>query len=266
MIPQQHAIEITVENHRLAGTLATPSTTIPGVLFAHGWGGSQARDLSRASEIAALGCTCLTFDLRGHAGTKSQYEAITREDNLRDLVAAYDLLASHRAVDRSAIAVVGSSYGAYLATILCSMRSVRWLALRVPALYKDEEWAVPKRQLDRGVLAAYRRRPVGHNENRALRSCAGIAGDVLIVESEYDDFVPHETIVSYRAAFRKARSLTYRIIDGADHALTAPLCQKAYTSLLVNWMTEMVLGSRRGVPNQTNPAAGECAVPFTVQT
>jgi hypothetical protein len=43
----------------------------------------------------------------------------------------------------------------------------------------------------------------------------------------------------------RASSLTYRIIDDADHALSAPLYQKAYTSLLVNWMTEMVLGLRR---------------------
>ena len=245
MITQQHAIDITIEGQRLAGTLAMPATAIPGVLFVHGWGGSQARDLSRASDIAALGCVCLTFDLRGHAGTKSQYEAITREDNLRDLIAAYDALANHTAVDPSAIAVVGSSYGGYLASILCSMRFVRWLALRVPALYKDEEWDVPKRQLDRDALAAYRRSPGHYTENRALLSCAGFEHDVLIVESEHDDLIPHETIVSYRAAFRKASSLTYRIIDDADHALSAPLYEKAYTSLLVNWMTEMVLGLRR---------------------
>lgn len=245
MITQQHPVEITVDSQKIAGTLATPATAIPGVLFVHGWGGSQARDLARASDIAGLGCVCLTFDLRGHAGTKSQYEAITREDNLLDLIAAYDALAGHPAVDESAIAVVGSSYGGYLAAILSSMRSVRWLALRVPALYKDEEWDVPKRLLDRDVLAAYRRGPVYYTENRALLSCARFEHDVLIVESEYDDLVPHETIVSYRAAFRKSRSLTYRIIDGADHALSEPLYQKAYTSLLVSWMTEMVLGLRR---------------------
>ena len=42
---------------------------------------------------------------------------------------------------------VGSSYGGYLAAILTTLRPVRWLALRVPALYQDEGWDVPKKQL-----------------------------------------------------------------------------------------------------------------------
>jgi dipeptidyl aminopeptidase/acylaminoacyl peptidase len=68
---------------------------------------------------------------------------VTREDNLRDLLAAYDRLLAHPALDTSAIAVVGTSYGGYLASILTSLRPVRWLALRVPALYRDEEWHTP---------------------------------------------------------------------------------------------------------------------------
>lgn len=139
---------------------------------------------------------------------------------------------------------MGSSYGGYLSAILTSLRPVRWLALRVPALYRDEEWKVPKRQLDRDVLAAYRRGPVAPTENRALRACAEFANDVLIVKPEHDDLVPHQTIVSYRAAFSRAHSLSYRIIDGVDHGLSSEACQSAYTSLLVNWTTEMVLDAR----------------------
>ena len=84
---------------------------------------------------------CLTFNLRGHAETEPQHDTVTREDNLRDLLAAYDLLTGHSLVDKSSIAVVGSRYGAYLAAILTELRPVRWLALRVPALYRDEDWS-----------------------------------------------------------------------------------------------------------------------------
>ncbi|MCA6112728.1 alpha/beta hydrolase family protein [Bradyrhizobium cenepequi] len=244
MNPEQTAIEVKVEDQRLAGTLLTPASSFPGILFVHGWGGSQETDLVRAREIAALGCVCLTFDLRGHAGTKSQFESVTREQNLNDLIAAYDALVQHPAVDRSAIAIVGSSYGAYLAALLTSERAVRWLAFRVPALYRDDEWNVAKRQLDRQVLAAYRRSFVSPRDNRVLRACTQFRGDVLIIESEHDDLIPHETILSYRFSFSAAHSLTYRVISGADHALSQPEHQHAYTSLLMNWTTEMVLGSR----------------------
>jgi pimeloyl-ACP methyl ester carboxylesterase len=246
MATRDSAIAIAVDGEHIAGTLVAPATVVPGMLFVHGWGGSQEQYLARAREVAALGCVGLTFDLRGHARSERQHEAVTREDSLRDVIAAYDVLADQPSVDRSAIAVVGSSYGGYLAAILSALRPVRWLALRAPALYKDEDWALPKRRLNRDELAAYRRGPVSAAANRALGACAAFEGDVLIVESEHDDVVPHPVIANYRAAFERARSLTYRVIEGADHGLSEEPWQRAYTALLANWVTEMVLGAREG--------------------
>ena len=69
------------------------------------------------------------------------------------------------------MAVVGSSYGGYLAAILTSLRPVKWLALRVPALYKDADWELAKGQLKKHQdLDAYRRLPVLAEESRALRA------------------------------------------------------------------------------------------------
>ena len=59
-------VDIAVDDQHIAGTLVTPGTLIPGVLFVHGWGGSQEQYVARAREIAALGCICLTFDMRGN--------------------------------------------------------------------------------------------------------------------------------------------------------------------------------------------------------
>lgn len=163
---------------------------------------------------------------------------------MADVLAAYDLLVSQPGVDPQSIAVVGSSYGGYLSVILTSMRPVRWLGLRVPALYKDAEWEVPKRQLDRAALVEYRSRPVPPDSNRALRACATFKGDVLIVASEHDHLVPRQTMTSYRAACGNAQSMTFRIIDGADHALSDKADRRAYTTILGNWISEMVLGAR----------------------
>src|ERR687889_2019810 len=104
MAKPDEEIDIAVDGQHIAGTLVSPAPLVPGVLFVHGWGGSQEQYLARARDIAALGCVCLTFDLRGHARTEPQNETVTREDSLRDVVAAYDVLASQPAVDGSAIA------------------------------------------------------------------------------------------------------------------------------------------------------------------
>lgn len=258
MATHDETINITVDDEQIAGTIVTPAVRLPGVLLVHGWGGSQAQYLARAREIAALGCICLTFDLRGHADTQPLQETVSRENNLRDVLAAYDVLVSQRGVDPSAIAVVGSSYGGYLASILTTMRPVKWLALRVPALYMDTGWEIPKQQLHKDQdLAAYRQSLVSAADNRALRACAAFHGDVLIVESELDNVIPHAVITNYREACIQANSLTYRVIKGADHGLSEPTAQRAYTSLLVNWLTEMVFGAREGeAPSQSATLTG----------
>lgn len=240
-------VAITVGDGTIAGTFVSPGTLVPGVLFIHGWGGSQEQYLARARQIAALGCICLTFDLRGHVGTRPQFETVSRASNLDDVLAAYNLLTQRPEVDPSAIALIGSSYGGYLAAILTEMRPVKWLALRAPALYMDTGWELPKLQLHKDQdLPTYRSSVVLAENNRALKAVRKFTGDVLLVQSELDSIVPKAVLSSYREAATHSRSLTYRCIEGADHGLTQPSDQRAYTTLLVNWFKEMMVGARAG--------------------
>src|SRR3990167_2544718 len=139
----EETISIAADEAHLDGTLVRSATLIPGVLFVHGWGGSQQQYLARAREIAALGCVCLTFDLRGHAEHQSLFKTVSRAHNLQDVLAAYDTLIQRQHVDPGAIAVVGSSYGGYLAAILSSMRPVKWLAPPAPAPHLHERRGGP---------------------------------------------------------------------------------------------------------------------------
>lgn len=242
------AIEIAVDDQQIEARLIAGVSAGPAVLFVHGWGGNQQQYLNRARAVAELGFICLTFDLRGHARSDGQRELVSREDNLRDLLAAYDALACQPGCDSASFGVVGSSYGAYLAAILTSARAVGWLALRAPALYNDAGWELPKRQLHEDPdFYAYRRRAVAPWENRALRACAAFPGDVLVVESEQDDVVPHPVIANYLAAFTRARSLTHRLIKDADHGLSDVSWQRTSTSFLLQWLADRVIDASAGV-------------------
>jgi pimeloyl-ACP methyl ester carboxylesterase len=244
MSSHDEAVDITVDGRHIEGTVIVPAIRRENgpaaVLFVHGWGGSQEQYRARARLVAALGCVCLTFDLRGHERTLPQLEVVTREDNLRDVIAAYDVLASRDGVDCSRIALVGSSYGAYLGAIATMLRPVRWLSLRAPALYKDAGWDSPKRALHRDPdFIEFRRRAHRPADNRALDACARFRGHALVVESQNDGIVPHAVVASYVAAFSGAHSLTHRVIEGADHGLSREPWKQAYTELLVRWFKEM---------------------------
>lgn len=238
-------IELEVEQDRIGGTVLAPPSQLPGVLFVHGWGGSQEHDLVRAREAAGIGCVCLTFDLRGHERTARHWEEVNRPQNLADLLAAYDWLAARPNVDPGAIAVVGISYGGYLAALMTALRPVRWLALRSPAIYKDEGWELPKLQLHIDTdLTAYRQRRIDWRDNRVLRACADYRGHALLVAAEHDTVVPHPVIDNYANALHDTRSLTRRVIEGADHAFSQKPAQKAYTAILIKWLAEMIMGAR----------------------
>jgi pimeloyl-ACP methyl ester carboxylesterase len=241
---RDEAVDICVDGKRIEGTLIAPAAleqAAPGLLFVHGWGGNQDHYLAEARALAALGCVCLIFDLRGHAETEAQHDTVTREDNMRDLIAAYDVLAGNAFVEKSFIAIVGSSYGAYLAALLTYMRPVRLLAFQAPALYKDDDWEAPKRKLHVDPdFASYRKLTLRAEDNRALGACAQFLGGALVVESEHDEVIPHPAVANYIAAFVNAHSLTYRMIEGADHALSEERWERAYTELLVNWFSEML--------------------------
>ncbi|HEY6943327.1 alpha/beta hydrolase family protein [Dokdonella sp.] len=244
-------VRIDVAGESMPGAMLMPARELPGVLFVHGWGGSQIQDLARAREAAGLGCVCVTFDLRGH-GTREVSATVSRAQNFADLVAAYDWMAARPTVDREALAVVGVSYGGYLAALLSAERPVRWLALRSPALYKDAGWDLPKLSLHADPdLPAWRGRRIEARDNRALRACEAYRGDVLLVEAEHDRIIPHAVIENYVAAFTRAHSLTARLVADADHAFSSKTMQAEYTGLLIKWLTEMIAGARASAAART---------------
>ena len=165
-------IDIPVDGQHIAGTLVGPDTMVPGVMLVHGWDGSQAQYIARAHEIAALGCICLTFDLRGHVRHQGLRESITREDNLRDVLASYDVLVGHPAVDPGAIAIVGSSYGGYLAAVAsCAAAGTLACAARTGALQGRRLGHAQGEARPRptGRLSPHRRAPQGQSRARRLR-------------------------------------------------------------------------------------------------
>jgi uncharacterized protein len=235
-------LSIPIGDSFIAGTLFHPEElkdSSPAVLFIHGWGSSEEVYRAGAQKIAGLGAICFTITLRGHGETSHQRETVSRTDNLHDALTALDRLLAEDGVDSRRVGVVGSSYGGYLAALLTGERSVRWLGLRAPALYKDEGFERPKRQLNQDPdLHAFRRRPVSSEDNLALQCCTRFQGDVLLVESEHDTVIPHQTVANYLKALQRVRSRTHHLIRDADHALSNPSHRREYEDVLFRWFKE----------------------------
>src|SRR5262249_37220866 len=136
-------------------------------------------------------------------------------------------------------------YGGYLAAILTSLRAGRWLGPRAPAPYEGGGWGPPERgpapPTGPGALPPPGR-PAGGEVPPPGR--AGLPRAGVLVGSEPGRVVPHPVIESYLAACVHARSLTYRVLEGADHGLSEEPWRSAYAALLVSWLNEMTAGLR----------------------
>lgn len=216
-----------------------------GALFLHGWGSQKEALLVPAQRLTELGFECLTIDLRGHGRTRDEIDRVSAADNLRDALAAYDFLAARPHVDGGAIMLAGFSYGGFLAILLCDRRPVRWLALRSPALYRDEDLQIPKARTTRQGLMRFRRSVLLPNQSLALRAALGVRGDVLVIEAGRDRLVPPQQIRNYLNAFLSARSLTHVVIRDADHALSRAPWRQTAIDTLTGWIQQKSeVGSR----------------------
>lgn len=220
-------VTISSGDRSLVGNLVEPERADgrprAGLLFVHGYASSRQSQLARAAAVCEhLGFTCLAFDLSGHGESPGELTSLTRKDHLRDMVAAYDVLASAQGVDR--VGVCAASYGAYLSCLLLAERPIRRLLLRAPALYIDAAGPDPT-----GA-----RRHLGEliDVNPALVNLRNFDGRTLVLESERDEVISQRSIEAY---VRAARYSTHHILEGATHALLEERWKTAYVHEILSW-------------------------------
>lgn len=211
-------------------------------LVLHGWTGSRmGSSRSVAAALQAAGVATLAPDLLGHGDSAGDRAALSRDDQLAAAGAAYDHMAALLAPrHREPIAVVGISFGAYLAAQLVGLRKVDVLALRVPANYPDAGFERPMGEL-MGARNAQRRRawlnsPGEHDQSRPLRALSDFSGRVLVQRAELDAVIPREAVERYVAASSAGR-VTYQVIDDAEHAMSrSPMALAVANDQLIEWL------------------------------
>jgi pimeloyl-ACP methyl ester carboxylesterase len=207
------------------GTLVSADVTSgAAVLFVHGLGSSRATNVERADAVSrAHSATCLAIDLGGHGDSTGRLTQVTPRQNLADVVASYDTLASVPGVDPGRIGLCGASYGAYLSVLLTAFRPVNRMLLRAPALYADDCF-------DRGL--GQRRSGDQATAPTPLAHLALFPGPVTIVESEHDEVISREIIAAYLAALPRA---VHVIQPDARHALTDPAWRATFQRMVVEF-------------------------------
>lgn len=208
-----------------------------GLLVLPGWnddGERQFEDLKQ--KLTPSGWILHQSSLPDASWSPADRATVNRDQALHQAIDDYMALCGVRGVSRSRMALLGFSFGAYMASFLASSKPARLLVLRSPALYPDEGWDVAKEELDKTELRRYRSSRRSPRENRSLRCCADFTGDVLLIDSAEDQIIPPQVIHSYERSFGKARSVTRHTIADADHQLPRPAWRQEYQNVVIEWL------------------------------
>jgi hypothetical protein len=234
------AINFFVGNQKLSGVIFYPEVKKnknPAILFVHGWTSEKERSYQHAQALSKLGYLCFLFDMRGHGESEGNRLLLTNKEFLDNVITAYDFLLSISGVDKENISVIGSSFGGYLIAQLSVKRKVRNLVLRAPADYPNEDFNKLK-SLSTGDdpnIMVWREKPKQSSETYALEALNRFNGNVLIIESELDNRVPHQTIRNYINAVKDKSKLTHVLMKDAPHSIKEGKFRNEVEQILTSW-------------------------------
>jgi len=238
-------VEFVVDNNKLSATLFFPQSLKaknPAILFIQGWTGEKERSYQYANGLAELGFISFLFDARGHGDSGGNTNTATTKEFLDDVIAAYDYFIRVEGVNPENISVIGSSFGGYLATLLSTKRGVKRLVLRVPANYPNNAFDEPKMQTsgtDSPALFAWTAEKRGPVDTFALDAISRFNGDVLIIESEKDDVVHHQTVQNYADAVKDKSKLKHIVIKDAPHSFKKGPFRDKVEKILKEWFKKL---------------------------
>ena len=239
--PTIKSVEIVEGDIKLDGKFFLPPNAegkCPAVLLIHGWKSSQGTNKEMAEFLAKHGNVSLTFNLREHGIQDGNQDSVSREDYLKDTIAAYGCLLEEGHADLENITVIGSSFGGYLATLLSEKRRIKNLILRAPADYKDEGFDEPgiKGGEDEEIMK-WRGEFHHQRETASLQAMNKFTGSVLVVESGRDDQIPHQTIMNYVEAVSNQKKVELKTIENASHSIgTSPELKRKFESITIEWL------------------------------
>lgn len=214
----------------------------PAILFVQGWTGKKERSYQYATGLSQLGYLCFLFDARGHGKSEGDINSFTIREFLDDVLAAYDYLIDIDGVDKENISAVGSSFGGYLIALLSTKKNIKNLTMRVPADYPNEDLDKLKTTSsheDKSTMT-WRRKQKQPSETYALDALSKFTGNVLIIEAELDNSVPHQTIENYKNAVKDKSKLTYAFMAGAPHSINEGKFRDDVEHILVEWFKDKI--------------------------
>jgi uncharacterized protein len=177
-------------------------------------------------------CVCITVGFRG-MGSLGDINALSRADFLDDAMSVYDFMAEKEGVNKEKISVVGESFGSYISCLLSARRSIRNLVLRVPTDFPNEGFSdIPQIRLAGDLSREWKLTEHQFQESSALEAVHNFKGNIFLIASENDSFVPSQTIKNYMQAVSDSKKIEYLLMKNTGHSILNPIKMCKFIAIL----------------------------------
>lgn len=184
--------------------------------------------------------SALVLDYSGHGVSPFSLEDVSPAQNFLEIIQVFDWLKEIYPDKR--ITVLGTSYGGFLAVQLTKYRKFDRLVLRVPAIYRPEEfytkWGVRQKDQEAYLKSerAFRTDKEALASHPLLARASKFQGKTFVVVHENDELVPRQTTDAYIHAFNADSYLA----KGFAHSfMTGPESEKPkYKQVLADWLNK----------------------------
>lgn len=204
------------------------------VLSLIGWTSNRKRYQPMMEAVVRdTGATAIVFDYSGHGDSPFLLEETRPAQQFLEVIQVFDWVKEQ--YPGAKISVIGTSYGGFLATQLTKYREFKKLILRVPAIYKPEDFYTLWKDFDiewaRGV---YRKEVEQLEKHPLLARALRFQGKTFVLVHGADELVPKETTDAYIKAFQaESHTLPGFTHSPKDLSYTE---WNAYHKLITNWI------------------------------
>ena len=209
----------------------------PTAILLHGVPGVE-KNLDVAYELRDKGWNCLYFHYRGCWGSEGTYSF---EGALEDVAVATEWVLAQPEVDPHRLAVVGNSFGGYLALSATAVESRYRATVSITPLVDPATATIPIELLNE--FAAMLTGVTGADLKAQWESLAPILGmkadldarPILLITGDRDELFPAS---HYESLAAELAELTWKRIADGDHLFS--LYRKQLVKMAVDWLLELL--------------------------
>ncbi len=184
--------------------------------------------------------SALVVDYSGHGVSPFDLTDVSPAQNFLEVIQAFDWLREKYPTKK--INVMGTSYGGFLAVQLTKYRKFDRLVLRVPAIYKPEDfytkWGIRQKDQEAYLKSEkeFRIDEQALASHPLLARASKFEGKTFVVVHENDELVPRETTDAYINAFNADSYLA----EGFAHSYASgPEVEKPkYKKVIADWLNK----------------------------